>query len=464
MGPRKNSWTRRCKRVREVNNYTMIKCRFTYMVNTRAGKLLLSADPDMHYWMWAWGMKMKICLMADTHLFSSEIGGNWTEDSFTIFKEKILPKVRSEKPDSVVFLGDILDPHSGKSDPRWPKGDEASGKFVEALKKARIKNTYALRGNHDYTEPLKNISEMGGPRFIEDDWLKVGDTAVYFFSSRYPTIQKAVDDLKSIADFDAKNKILLMHENVSIRGADNIPGDAMRQLSKRFSMIFNGHQHVYQQPYDNVWCLSSTLPWRPGYGNSDIEIAWGGKEPEIKVNENKFGFYVADVNKKQVEFVPVDIGVKIATAKLLFSGDPTGAVREKLIELSKKLLDIAKPENTILRVYLEGTLKEGDERIDIGLSDIESRHYSNFYDGRSRNILRVENLKGGGAYLSKDDLRYVSVEDALKQLEAEAPELREFYKEVYDLIEKKTFDGDALIERIRNSEVLSKKLGAKNDS
>jgi len=404
---------------------------------------------------------MKICLIADAHLFSSEIGGNWVEDSYVIFKERILPMVKDAETDAVVFLGDTLDPHSGKSDPRWPKGDEVSGKFVDAIRKARVKNTFILRGNHDYVEPLRNIFEMGGPRFIENDWLRIGETALYFFSSRYPDLKKAIDDLKSIPDTDATNKILLMHENLSIPDADNLPKDIIRQLSQKFHMVFNGHQHAFQQLYGNVWCLSSTLPWHPGYGNCDIEITWEGKEPDVEENENRFGFYVADVDAKRLGFTPVDIGVKIAIAKLHFSGNPASVVRERLIELSKKLPTIAKPENTILRVYPEGTLKDGDERIDIGLSDIESRYYSGFYEGVSRSILRVEKLRGGGAYLSKEDLRYISVEDALKQLESKTPELREFYKEVNDLIEKKTFDGESLVERIKNSKTLAKKLSVK---
>lgn len=397
---------------------------------------------------------MKICLIADTHLFSSEIGGNWSEDSFTIFEKKILPKIKNEKADGVIFLGDTLDPHSGKSDPRWPRGDEASGRFVEALKKANIKNAYALRGNHDYIEPLRNISDMGGPQFIDNDWLTIEDTAFYFFSSRYPNLQKAIDELKSIPDTDAKTKILLLHENLSIRGADNIPKDVMKKVSKRFDMIINGHQHVYQQPYDNVWCLASALPWRPGYEKSDIEIILENDEPKIKENENKFGFYILDIDKKNLNFISVDLGVKIATTKLHFLDAPATEVRERLIKLSGFLSKNTIPENTIIRVYLEGTLKEGDERIDVGFSDIEKKYYSNFYDSGSRNILRVENLKGGGAYLSKEDLKYISVEDALKQLEPEEPKIREFYEEVYDIIEKKTFDGEALIERIKNSKIL----------
>ena len=405
---------------------------------------------------------MKICFIADIHLFSEEIGGNWSEDSFTIFKDKILPKLKEEGPEAIIFLGDLLDPHSGKTDPRWPKGDEVSRRFVKALKKTQLKNIFALLGNHDYLEPLKNISEMGGPKLIEDDWYVFedisGNIAIYFFSSRYPNIKKASDDLMAIPDIDAKTKILLMHENLGIRGAENIPKDVMEEVSKRFDIVLNGHQHVYQKPYPNVWCLSSTLPWRPGHESSDIEIFWNvldeGDDPEIRKTGGKFGFYILDTDKRNLNFLPIDMNIKIIIAKLFFSNSPATLVRDRLIQLSKLLSDNFEPENSVIRVYLEGTLKEGDERIDVGFSGIEKNYYSDFYDGRSRNVLRVEKLKGGGAYLNKEDLKYVSVDDALKQLESEVPKIRDFYKEVYDLIEKKTFDSGVLIERIKKSSVL----------
>lgn len=400
---------------------------------------------------------MKICLIADLHLFSSEIGGNWSEDSFTIFKEKILPKVSELKPDIIVFLGDTLDPLSGRSDPTWPRGDKLSRRFVEALMERNIKNAYILRGNHDYEEPLRNISMMGGPSFIDNDWLLIEDMGFYFFSSRYPNLQKAINDLKSIPDIKVKTKILLMHENVNMHGAENIPREILKEISKKFDMIFNGHEHVYRHPYENVWCLSSALPWRPWYGNSDIEIIWGNsEEPKIKENENKFGFWIVETIKKDLNFIPVDIGVKIVTAELQFLKAPAATVKDKLEKLADIIFNRLKiiPENTIVRVSLEGTLKEGDERIDVGFSDIEKKYYSNFYEGKSKNILRLENLRGGGAYLSRENLRYISVEDALKQLETEIPRIRAFYGEIFDLIEKKTFEGELLIERIKNSKVL----------
>jgi hypothetical protein len=93
----------------------------------------------------------------------------------------------------------------------------------------------------------------------------------------------------------------------------------------------------------------------------------------------------------------------------------------------------------------------------VGFLDIERRHYSDFYEGKSKNILRLEGIRGGGAYLSKEDLRYLSVEDALKRLESEIPRIKFFYDEVHDLIEKKTFEGDTLIDRIKNSKALEEK-------
>jgi DNA repair exonuclease SbcCD nuclease subunit len=112
---------------------------------------------------------MKIALVGDLHLFSSLIGGNWEEDSFTQFEQKILPALEREKPDTIIFTGDLLVPGRGTGYPSWPRGDEASGKFVTALKSKLNwldleQDVFMLRGNHDFSEPLKNISEMGGPR------------------------------------------------------------------------------------------------------------------------------------------------------------------------------------------------------------------------------------------------------------------------------------------------------------
>ena len=153
----------------------------------------------------------------------------------------------------------------------------------------------------------------------------------------------------------------------------------------------------------------------------------------------------------------MDIGVKIIVARLYFLNAPAIRVRERLTKLSELLHGMGDPKRTIVRVYPEGTLKEGDERIDVGFLDIERRYYSDFYEGTSKNILRLEGIRGGGAYLSKQDLRYLSVEDALKRLRAELPKIKLFYDEVHDLIERKSFDGDALIDRIKNSKALEEK-------
>jgi hypothetical protein len=278
--------------------------------------------------------------------------------------------------------------------------------------------------------------------------------SLLFFSSRYPNIQKAAEDLRSVPTARARKKVLLMHENVSIEGAENLPRYVMSELSERFDIVLNGHEHIYRNPYPNVYCLSAVLPWRPGFGNSDIEISWKHDQPEIKRNEGRFGFYILDTTKMDLRFVPVDLGIKILSVKLSLSDAPAVTVRDRLVELSGLLSQFGPPENTIVRVYLEGTLKEGDERIDVGFCELERRYYSNYYEGGSKTILRVESLKGGGAYLSKEELKYISVEEALRQLEGEIPGIREFYEEVYDLIERKTFDTGALIERIKNSKIL----------
>lgn len=403
---------------------------------------------------------MKVLLLPDLHLFSSEIGGDWPSDSFLIFEQRFLPEIKKENPDIIIFPGDILDPHSGKSDPGWPRGDKASTKFVSALKRFDIKNTLALLGNHDYFYPLKNISDMGGPKFIHNNWLIIKDIAFYFFSSRYPDIRKAEADLENIHDVEAKKKILLMHENVSLRDADNVSNEVMKRVSMRFDIIINGHQHSYSRPYKNVFCLSSSLPWRPWAENSHIEITWKeGSNVEINKRENPFGFWLLYPYENRLEHKPVDLGMKIVVARVFLLNASAETVRKMLEELADCILSyVSSPEKTIVRVIVDGRLKEGHERIDIGITELEEKYYSRFYEARSRNIIRVESLEGGGAYLSKEDLRYISIEDVLRILEPEIPKIREFYEEVYDLIEKKHLDRETLIERIKKSKVLEDEI------
>ncbi len=395
--------------------------------------------------------------MADTHLFSSEIGGNWVEESYRVFKDIILEDLIKKHPEALIFMGDTLDPHSGRSDPRWPRGDEASGKLIESLKELGINGIYALKGNHDYEEPMKLMARAGSPVFINNDWLKLDDTAFYFFTSRYPDLGRAEQDLRTIPDFKAKHKILLMHENICIEAAENLSKKVMGEIADRFDLVLNGHEHAAKKPYNNVYCLSSTLPWRAGYGNSDLEVHWGKqKEPEIKENANKFGYWLLDTLSLHLDFVPVDISIKIAVVRLSFSDSPVSDVRRKIIKISEILSSRYDPQRVIVRICLDGTLKEGDERIDVGFSELGEKYYSQFYEGTG-DVFNMSDLKGGGAYLSKEDLSFVSIEDAVKKLKSEIPDIEEFYREVYDLIEKKSLDTETLIDRIKKSKHLGDK-------
>lgn len=407
---------------------------------------------------------MKICLLSDLHLFSNEIGGSWAEDSFKIFQEELLPKVAEEKPDLIFFLGDILDPLSGKRTPRWPSGDEINERFVSALATMNLNNLYSLRGNHDYFEPLQNIEMMGGPKLVKDEWLKVEDNAFYFFSTRYPNPEKAEKDLGNIPEIRAAHKFLLMHETVNIPGEKRLSNTILKRISDRFEFIFNGHEHAYSKAFENIYCLSSALPWRPKYDSNNYEITWDTNEKEpnfIERGSNIHGFYLFDTENNELEFLPISRDVKIATAQLNFKNIPATNVRDKLIKLSDVLKRHVEQNRTVVRVYLQGTLREGDERIDIGLTDIEREYYGGFYEGYSKKVIHATDLQGGGSYLDKEDLKYLSVEDALDQLEKEIPEIRGFYEEISDLIERKTFKGDQLIKRIEEIELFDEEENAK---
>lgn len=403
---------------------------------------------------------MKVCLLADLHLFSTEIGGEWSEDSFNIFRDDILPKIKQINPDLTIFLGDILDPSSGERTPRWPSGDEINEKFVTSLENADHDSFYALKGNHDYLEPLRNIEQMGGPKLINDEWLKAEDNAFYFFTSRYPNSKKAANDLDNIPNIEASNKFLIMHETVSISGEGKIDDEIINRLSERFDAIFNGHQHAYSEPQDNLYCLSSALPWRPKYGSSNYEITWevGGEEenePNFNVrSENIHGIYLYHTTKEKLEFIPVDRKIEIATARLDLTDVSAAEVRSQLLTLADKLKQKVEQEKTVVRVYLQGSLQEGEERIDIGLTDIERDHFGDFYEGPSKNVIHASDLQGGGAYLEKEDLQYLSVERALDKIEERFSDIQPFYDEVKDIIEQKTFQSDQLVQQIEESKLL----------
>lgn len=404
---------------------------------------------------------MRISILSDLHLFSTDIGGRWNEQSFEIFKEIIIPELMNRNPDMIIFLGDIIDPGSGRIEPRWSKGDGLNELFVKVFRENNIIHAYALKGNHDYVEPLRNISDMHGPKFIDDDWVINDDVGLYFFSSRYPDIERGTRDITLIPEIHGEGvnrKILLMHENLTIPDSDeNISLSVMREVNAKFDIILNGHQHREEHiPNTNIWCLSSCLPWRVNMDTCDVII-----DSNLKINRMKprHGFYILETDNMNLDFIPINTGIKTVIAKIIFHDADASEVREKLKNLSELIHTEFSPMNTIVRVYLEGTLKKGTERIDIGFKDLR-KYFIDFYEG-NKDIIKIDNLIGGGAYLSKTEITLPTVKDAIKYLSKKYPEIGDFYKEIEDLLEKKSLDRDTLVERIKQSKTIEKVMAVK---
>lgn len=383
-------------------------------------------------------------MIPDLHLFSSKIGGNWSKDSFTIFIEKFLPRMKQENPDMIVFLGDTLDPGNLK----WDEGDAKSILFVDAIKSINMEHIYSLLGNHERKAPLDAISKMGGPKFIDDKWIDFKDKGIgfYFFSTRYEyrhNMQKVIYDMRSIEENHlVKTKILFMHDGLSIIGEkNNIPEDIMTDISKNFDAIFNGHQHFYEEYDDNIWCLDSALPWRVTLrGTKKIDLnqaniidAWDyGPESPIFIYDganletakdkyrNRYGFYIFDTEKRKLDHINIDIGIDIVNIRLIYNNASADLINSQLMEIYNKLEK--DKQKTIVRLYLEGTLREG-ERIDLDI--IKNDYYYKFYEEKNENIVNTKKLKIKDMDFSEENLgNFVSIEDALTILERERPYIK----------------------------------------
>ena len=344
-----------------------------------------------------WRECMKICFVSNLHLFS-EIGGNWPEDSFRIFTEKILPAIKENNPDAVIFMGNIIAPPSGLPDSDGKIIAERNARFVDSLKNADIKNTFSLKGKNNTPESLMAISEMGGPKFVHNEWIKFGDIACYFFSSRYPNIQSAEHDLELIPLSDADTTILLMHENILMPLPEkNLNWDILDRISKNFDIIINSCGEY--RAFPNVWDLPPSLPGSMGYSKNAIEIDWReGEEPEIIRQENKFGIHFFDSQKKSLEFFPIDIGIKFVFAHLSFQKTPATLVRKRLVRLSELISEMVDPKSTILRINCSGYLISNTARLvnnkwiwdmkeeNVGWSNIQSEYFQNFYNGSNRDL------------------------------------------------------------------------------
>lgn len=406
---------------------------------------------------------MKIALLADPHLFSGDIGGNWSEDSFQIFKRELLTSLKQQKPDICILLGDILDPKGNIS---WAKGNYFEIQFVNMMKELKKEldiNVLMLQGNHkgDRKEILRNINEMGGPTFIDNEWFSYKDVDIYFFSSRvYQNIETIIDELKAIplSPNDKNIKILLMHEVLSIgNNKVRIPKDFMIEyISPRYNAIFNGHQHFDNKYFNNIWCLDSALPNKISrkstknidYNQSSIENAWDqelespiltydGSNLDVIKNKykNRYGFYIYDTNnmREDPKRFPIDIGIDILNIRLEFKDAPVELIREILIDIYNKLEKdkFEKNNKVIVRIYCEGTLRQGDKKEDIGIRKIEKK-YSIFYD----RIIDIENLIGMNEeeIFNRDNLKSVSKEDSIKKMEKNYPFAGDFIREMGSLL------------------------------
>ncbi|MDI6806648.1 MAG: hypothetical protein QMD14_02415 [Candidatus Aenigmarchaeota archaeon] len=387
---------------------------------------------------------MKAALIGNGHLRSYEIGGDWQNESTRLFTRRILPELSDVEPDVTIFLGDIYYVSSGEADVK----EEYVNEFVASLKTFDLaKNAYILKGNQDKVEVLKRIEELGGPKFADEGWIISDDSTFYFFHSRYDN-RKAIEDLERIQEQDFGNlkKYLLVHENPEVIQWIS------KNIYQKYDAVFNGHFHHYSQR-KNIFNIGPALPLRPERDFWDVKLTWPAdkEEPMIEESGPNYGFYlvntVAAIDSPDfIKFKPVDIRKKLTIVEIYSDNFSTSEIDVRVRKVHDLLKKIYSPKDTIVRVYLEGNLKKGEEKRNLNLEELKEL-YSDFYEGR-RDLFRTDGLVSAGY----ERLGFRSREEALEEVEeVHGKEMRRFIEDLIPILDRATFPRDRALEILRRN-------------
>lgn len=100
-------------------------------------------------------MSKKI-LIGDLHLGIKSNSVFWLESQIDLFEKQVFPLIEEEKPDEVIFLGDVSDVRYSINQ---QVGIEAKKLFRKMLDQFKDTTFICIAGNHDYYSPLEELQE-----------------------------------------------------------------------------------------------------------------------------------------------------------------------------------------------------------------------------------------------------------------------------------------------------------------
>jgi predicted phosphodiesterase len=246
----------------------------------------------------------KISILSDAHLLiqaehlrdesTRSQSGEISLENF----DRVMSQILSEKPEAVILAGDMFDERERggawvadvEAAKYWP--DIRSG--LKQLLQCTKYGIYALRGNHDSGPVLRELQDSlgSGFHFVRNEEEKIGQHRVYFMETRYRQGSYRVPE----EELPTKGEILIMHETLPL-GMPGLEEEVLEELSKRFSLLLNGHMHFYAHGLlgiPNLYSLPALIPSRELKNNYTVEYRWPGDLEKPKVRESPFGYLVLD--------------------------------------------------------------------------------------------------------------------------------------------------------------------------
>ncbi len=253
---------------------------------------------------------------------------------------KVVDQILTEKPDVIIIAGDMFDQLEKSGDfvtdaeaaKYWPNIQDELRKLINGTKYG----VYALKGNHDSSSILIELENSLGSNFhfVRNKEEKVGDFRIYFMESNYRRGYYEIPEEK----IPSKGDILIMHETLPVLGIPGLKNEIIRELSKRFNFIFNGHMHSYDCGLfgsTNLYSLPALIPSHKLKCNYMIEYHWPGDLDVPKKKDSPFGYVILEGNKTRFKkYTPVQ---KIIHVNI--NGNNPNDVIEGINEVYSKLLE-----------------------------------------------------------------------------------------------------------------------------
>ncbi len=284
---------------------------------------------------------VKIAIISDTHLGYPR----FSEDAYNQAKSALIDA--NEKADLILLAGDVFDT-------RIPKF-ETIEQLIGILREMKVP-VIAIHGNHerrsrDMINALQ-LLQSGGlitylhneGRIIEVNGEKINIIGLGNVPSGYEMV--AIESsIKKNPRIEGVLNIFLIHQDIkgisfgesdlSIEDIDKIP----------YELVVNGHVHKKLLDSGKLIIPGSTVVTQLKEGETEQR-----------------GYVIYDTTSKKSEFFEIPCR-KFVLKVLEFNNSGISEVRERI---EKELAGI--DENTIIKIVLKGTLKEGLESGDLSLS------------------------------------------------------------------------------------------------